>query len=103
MVERSAQAALAQLEAEHPHVLLINIGLPRVDGWELIAKIRKSGSKYSRSVRAAAVSDHARPEDRERALVAGFQMFVPKSIDTEDLLDAVIRLVAMAVDTRPAS
>ncbi len=103
MVERSAQAAWAQLEAEHPHVLLINIGLPRVDGWELIAQIRTSGSKHSRSVRAAAVSGHAHPEDRERALGAGFQMFVPKSITAEDLLDAVIRLAAMGVDTRPAS
>jgi len=103
MVERSAQAALAQLEAEHPHVLLINIGLPHLNGWELVAQIRKSGSKYSRSVKAAAVSGHADPEDRERALMAGFQMCVPKSIAAEDLLDAVIRLAATGLDTRPGS
>ncbi len=103
MVERSAQAALAQLEAEHPHVLLINIGLPRADGWELIAQIRKRGSTHSRSVSAAAVSGQAHPEDRERALGAGFQMFVPKSIAAEDLLDAVIRLATMGVDFKSAS
>jgi len=72
MVERSAQAALAQLETERPHVLLIDIDLAGMDGWELIADIRKSGSKYGRSVRVAAVSDHVRPEDRERLLGAGF-------------------------------
>jgi signal transduction histidine kinase/CheY-like chemotaxis protein len=103
MVERSAQAALAQLEAKHPHVLLVNIDLPQLEGWELISQIRKSGSKHSRSVGAAAVSGHAHAEDRERALVAGFQMFVPKSIVAEDLLDAVIRLATMGVDARPAS
>ncbi len=103
MVERSAQAALAQLETERPHVLLIDIDLAGMDGWELIADIRKSGSKYGRSVRVAAVSDHVRPEDRERLLGAGFQMFLPKPMAAEDFLDAVIRLAAMGVDTRSAS
>jgi CheY-like chemotaxis protein len=76
---------LAQLEAERPHVLLINIHLPRLDGWDLIAQMRKSGSTYSRSTRAAAVSGHAHPEDRERALAAGFQMFVPKGFEPTTL------------------
>jgi len=49
------------------------------------------------------VSGQAHPEDRERALGAGFQMFVPKSIAAEDLIDAVIRLATMGVDFKSAS
>lgn len=102
-VERSERAALTRLETEHIHVLLIDIGVPRMDACELLASIRRSGSRCGRAVRAAALSGHAHPEDRRRALAAGFQMFLPKSIAAEDLLDAVIRLAAMGVDTRPAS
>jgi signal transduction histidine kinase len=98
MVERSAQATLARLEAEHPHVLLINRDLIQPNGSDLVTQIRKSGSKSVRSVRAAVVNDHRHRDDCERALVVGFQMCVPKSMTAEDLLDAVIRLAAMGVD-----
>ena len=102
-VERAGPAALTRLETECPHVLLVDIGLPRMDACEFIAGVRRSDATYVRSVRAAAVSGHASPDLRQRALTAGFQMFLSKSPVAEDLLDAVIQLAAMGVDTRPAS
>jgi CheY-like chemotaxis protein len=101
VVERSAHAAIAQLEAEHPHVLLMNTGLLQRNGLDLIAEIRKNGSKYVRSVRAAAVSHRGHCDDRDRALAAGFQVCIPQSMSAEDLLDAVIHLAVTGVDAGP--
>lgn len=102
-VEQSAAAILSQLQTEHPHVVLLDVSLPRMAAWEFIAGIRRSESPGIRSVRAAAVSDQPSPELHQRALAAGFQMLVPRSLPAEELLDAVIRLATMRVDTTPAS
>jgi signal transduction histidine kinase/CheY-like chemotaxis protein len=102
LVERSAESTLSRLETEHVHILLMDIALPQLDACELLCELRRSGSKCGRTVRAAALSGRAHPEDRRRAMDAGFQMLLPKSLAAEDLLDAVIRLAAMGVDTRSA-
>jgi CheY-like chemotaxis protein len=102
-VEQSAAAALRRLETEHPHVALLDVSLPRMDAWKFIAGIRRSESPGVRSVRAAAVSDQPSPELQHRALAAGFQILLPRSLPAEELLDAVIRLATMRIDTTPAS
>jgi PAS domain S-box-containing protein len=86
-----ADEALSILE-NHPIDLLISdIGLPEVDGYELIRRIRAAG-RSGRDLPAIAVTAFAGREDRRQALLAGYQMHVSKPIDYEELSAIVATL-----------
>jgi PAS domain S-box-containing protein len=86
---KSAEMALAQLRTDRPDVLVADLGMPRVDGFQLIAQVRQNGDAAIRSVPAAALTAYARSDDRARALRAGFQMHLAKPINPVELVDAV--------------
>jgi CheY-like chemotaxis protein/anti-sigma regulatory factor (Ser/Thr protein kinase) len=88
----SADEALQSLNALRPDVLVADLGLPRMDGFELIAEIRRRPDPAVRDLPAAALTAYARSEDRSRALKAGFQIHLPKPIDPGDLMAAVAAL-----------
>jgi signal transduction histidine kinase/CheY-like chemotaxis protein len=71
-------------------VLLSDIGMPGQDGLELLSRIR--ALSQNRRLPAAALTALSRPEDRDLALSAGFQVFLCKPIDPEDLVLAVSAL-----------
>jgi PAS domain S-box-containing protein len=85
----SGQQALSAMKTTTPDVLLTDIGMPGMDGFELIAHVRRSAAEPFGSVPAAALTAYARSEDRTRALRAGFQMHLAKPIDPGELLAAV--------------
>src|SRR5262249_55939846 len=91
-VAQSATEALGSLQMSRPDVLVADLGMPRVDGFELIARIRTSGDPDIRGIPAAALTAYARSEDRSRALRSGFQMHLAKPIDPSELIAAVARL-----------
>jgi CheY-like chemotaxis protein len=82
--------------------LLSDVGLPRVDGYGLLARIRALSERHRR-LPAAALTALARPEDRERSLQAGFQRHLAKPIDPGDLIEAVSELVAFQPTAGPAA
>jgi signal transduction histidine kinase len=85
----SATEALSRLDVSTPDVILSDVGMPGMDGFELISRVRDaSGAEYGK-VPAAALTAYARSEDRTRALRAGFQMHLAKPIDPGELLAAV--------------
>jgi signal transduction histidine kinase/CheY-like chemotaxis protein len=88
----SAMQALATLEASAVDVLVADLGMPQVDGFELIARIRRSPKEGIRRVPAAALTAYARSEDRSRALRAGFQIHLAKPIDPGELMAATASL-----------
>jgi len=94
----SADAALRILGADGdgfaPDVLVSDIGMPGTDGFALVREIRKSPSEQIRKLPAIAVTAYANPEDRVRALVAGYQNHVPKPVDANVLAAAIAKLVA---------
>jgi PAS domain S-box-containing protein len=92
----SADEALAIIEQQTPDLLLSDIGMPAVDGFELIRRIREL-SPSIRDVPAAALTAYAQPEDRTRALRSGFQVHLAKPIDPGELLTAVERLAGRNV------
>ena len=92
-VERSARDALARLEHEAPDVLLCDIAMPEMDGFDLIQRVRASPAQ-SRTVPAAALTAFSGAEYEERAKRAGYQTFVPKPVMPEDLASTVARLAA---------
>jgi signal transduction histidine kinase len=89
-------AALEALEActvAPPDVIVSDIGLPGVDGYEFIRRLRTFEAPRGRKTPAAALTAFARAEDRRRALLAGFQAHVSKPIDP---LELVVVIAALA-------
>jgi signal transduction histidine kinase/ActR/RegA family two-component response regulator/HAMP domain-containing protein len=78
-----APAALERLGTEAFDVALLDIGLPEMDGHALAKEIRARLSR--RAPRLVAVTGYAQPEDRARALEAGFELHLPKPVNPEEL------------------
>jgi signal transduction histidine kinase/ActR/RegA family two-component response regulator len=76
-VATSAHEALGVLREHRPHVLVSDLSMPGEDGFRLMERIREQRSP----VAAIALTAHARTQDRERALSAGFQMYLAKPIE----------------------
>ncbi len=93
----SADAALEILRsgAFEPDVLVSDVGMAGTDGFALIRTIRKLESEKTRALPAIAVTAYANPEDRVRALVAGYQHHIPKPVDSNALAAAIAQLVAV--------
>jgi PAS domain S-box-containing protein len=86
----SAAQALEMLPTVRPDVLVCDIGLPDMDGYELMQRVRKLEPARGGTIPAVAVTAFARPEDRTRALRAGYQAHVAKPIRAADLI-AIVR------------
>jgi signal transduction histidine kinase/CheY-like chemotaxis protein len=91
-VASSAGDALGLLERERMDVLLADIAMPGEDGYSLIRKVRANAGPLA-SIPAAAVTAHARDEERRAALDAGFQLHVAKPFEPMQLVRAVETLV----------
>ena len=89
----SPLAVLQRIEAVRPHVLVVDLGMPEMDGFELIARIRASTSPHVRDVPAAALTAFARSEDRTKALRSGFEMHLAKPVDPGELVASIATLV----------
>lgn len=87
-----AEEALAALALETPAVVLLDIGLPGMDGFTL-ARILRNDERTSR-LPIIAVTALAMKGDRERALEAGFDEYVTKPIDREFLLRVIQKALA---------
>jgi signal transduction histidine kinase len=88
--------ALDRIEAVRPHVLVLDLGMPEMDGFELIARIRASANPDVKDVPAAALTAFARSEDRTKALRSGFEMHLSKPVDPAELVASVATLVRRA-------
>jgi len=89
----SAASAMETIRAFRPQVLVADIGMPEVDGFELIRRIRASEDPGVSELPAAALTAFARSEDRTRALQSGFEMHLSKPVDPGELVASVATLV----------
>ncbi len=92
----SAEEALRMLERTRPHIVIADIGMAQIDGFDLIKRIRKANDAAVREVPAAALTAYARAEDRVKVLQAGFQMHLAKPVDPAELVVAVAALAKRA-------
>jgi signal transduction histidine kinase/ActR/RegA family two-component response regulator len=99
----SAFEALAILEQERPDVLLSDIAMPDEDGYSLIRKVRAREPARGGLVPAAALTAYASPEDRLKALTAGYHDHVPKPVDPVVLLEIVAALAGRGRPGSPAA
>lgn len=89
LVAASAGEALQMLREEHPDVLISDIGMPLQDGYELIQKVRQLPAEEGGTIPAIALTAFARAEDRRRTLLCGYQMHVPKPVESAELVTVV--------------
>ena len=88
----SAYAALEELAERGPDfytVLVADIGMPGMDGYQLIETVRKGMGVDAKRLRAVAVTALARDDDRRRALASGFQTHVTKPYRAATLIAAI--------------
>ena len=90
----SGERLVATLLAEQPRpaLLLLDIQLPGRDGFSVLADVRKIESDHPWKV--VALTAHAMPGDRERALDAGFDGYITKPIDVRTFSDEVGRYLS---------
>jgi PAS domain S-box-containing protein len=89
-IASSAAEALALIEIFQPDVIVCDIGMPEQDGYDLIHRVRANPA--TKDIPAAALTAFARPEDRKRSLLAGFQTHVAKPVDPAELTAVVASL-----------
>jgi PAS domain S-box-containing protein len=96
----SAEEALAVLKAgedgEQPDVIVSDVSMPDVDGYELIRRVRERSTKGGGRIPAVALTAYGRSVDRIRALSAGFQMHMPKPVEPAELATVVASLTGRA-------
>jgi CheY-like chemotaxis protein len=86
--------ALALLDEFVPEAAVLDIGLPKMSGYELAAALR--ADPRTRSIALVALTGYGRAHDRERALEAGFDEHLVKPVELDVLLTALHRLLAAA-------
>ena len=95
-VAHSATDALgifARYQEWPPDILVSDIQMPAIDGYELMRRVRNMSSDRGGNIPAIALTAYTRAEDRDRALVAGFQIHVAKPFDPFELLTIVESMV----------
>ena len=90
-----AEQALELLKANQFDILLSDIGMPRTDGYELIRAARQLDHQRRKALPAVAITAYARPEDRQRSLVAGYHAHLSKPIEARELVATVAGLLQL--------
>jgi PAS domain S-box-containing protein len=98
MCASSTSGALRLLDLRLPDVIVSDIGMPGRDGFDLIGSLRRRRDDQGGSIPAAALTAYVRPDDRRRALDAGFQIHLGKPIDPDELISAVETLSSHSQD-----
>jgi CheY-like chemotaxis protein len=89
---RSAEAALEWLDSSTPDVLISDIGMPGMDGYQFMRQMRAAEPR-GRRIPALALTAFARPDDRKHAILAGYQAHLAKPFDMAELAIVVAGLV----------
>jgi CheY-like chemotaxis protein len=84
--------ALAAAAREHPDLILMDMSLPGIDGWETTAELRRRPDVAA--IPVIALTAHTLPGDRERALAAGCDEYESKPVELAQLIEKIETLLA---------
>jgi len=91
MLAGDGRHGLAMARTHAPDLILMDLGLPEIDGWECTRRLKADAE--TKRIPIIALSAHAMVGDRQKALDAGCDDFGTKPIDFEDLLSKMDRLL----------
>jgi two-component system, cell cycle response regulator DivK len=94
IVASDGEQGVAVARAERPDLILMDLSLPVLDGWEATRRLKSS--EETRAIPVIALSAHAMPGDREKALEAGCDDYDPKPINMPSLLAKIRALLPEA-------
>jgi signal transduction histidine kinase/CheY-like chemotaxis protein len=97
----SAQEVFMLLQQYHPNVLISDIAMPVMDGYRLIQEIRALPPEDGGTIPAIALTAYAGKTNQQRALASGFQIHLPKPLEAEELLKAIMDLVGLPSQDPP--
>jgi PAS domain S-box-containing protein len=90
----SAAEGIDAVKRRHPDMVLSDVGMPGEDGYDFLVKLRQLSDADGGDTPAVALTAFARAEDRRRALMAGFQMHLPKPVEPAELLAVAANIFA---------
>jgi CheY-like chemotaxis protein len=88
----NATGALQTLNLLRPDVLVADLAMPMMDGFSLIHRVRHASDPVVRGIPAVAVTGRAESEARAMVLDSGFEIYLPKPVDPDELVAAVAGL-----------
>ncbi len=91
VIAEDGQQGVDMATSERPDLILMDMSLPVMDGWEATRRIKESGA--TNSIPVIALTAHAMSEDRDQALAAGCDDYDTKPIEMSRLLEKIERLV----------
>lgn len=86
--------ALARAHAEQPDLILMDLGMPGMDGWDATARLKSDPE--TRHIPIIVLSAHAMPNDRHQALAAGGDDFDTKPVQFDRLLEKIETLLSIS-------
>jgi PAS domain S-box-containing protein len=92
-VAGSASEAIEVLAQLKPDILLIDLGMPNINGYTLLRKIRSMKQEQGGKIPAVALTAYVGESDRQQALAAGFQMHVPKPVEPAAIAIVIAQLL----------
>ena len=92
VMAEDGEQAVAMAAAESPDLILMDMSLPIIDGWEATRRVKATAA--TRSIPVIALTAHAMAGDREKALEAGCDDYDTKPIELPRLLDKITALIA---------
>lgn len=84
----NATEALQLIKDQRPDLLISDIGMPQIDGYQLLRLLRKDEPRDIPPLPAIALTAFARPEDKQRAIEAGYLIHLAKPVESTDLVTA---------------
>jgi CheY-like chemotaxis protein len=93
--------AIALARSEHPDLILMDISIPEVDGWEATRILR--GDPATRHIPIIALTAHALADDRERATAVGFTSYLAKPVEPRTVAAEVRRWIGGGTGAPPAT
>lgn len=98
----SAEEGLAALRQQKADVIISDVGMPGTDGYQFIRAVRQLSEDEGGNSPAIALTAFARSEDRQRAMLAGFDMHIAKPVEPAELIAVVARLARRRAITTPS-
>jgi CheY-like chemotaxis protein len=92
LLAADGERAIELGRAQHPDLILMDLGLPQVDGWEATRRLKADPS--TRGIPIIVLSAHAMTNDRDKALEAGGDEFDTKPVRFQALLEKIQALLA---------
>ena len=102
-IVENGQAAVSAISRNHFDIVLMDVQMPGMDGFEATEKIRELESATKKHVPIIAMTAHAMKGDRERCLAAGMDDYVPKPISSDTLFNAINALVPRPLESEAES